>query len=180
MADDKDPPSSESPDSTSPMSDTPSSESSPPSSSESASSKIRNAVARYKGIATVMTAAAGLLTATAGFLKPRDDTATKVTYEQLSKELTKLSEENRSLHDDMVSLRAYVDGYAHGSTVKVAIAEDPKPSRPVGGNQIHHMPEIQVPAAPAGPPPPPPPPLTAKPARSELPSFAALKSQSSF
>lgn len=69
---------------------------------------------RIKSIAVLVTAVAGLVTAVASHLKPRDDSATKASYDALSDELKKLSEETGKQHDDLVSLKSYFDGYMRG------------------------------------------------------------------
>jgi hypothetical protein len=73
--------------------------------------EAKSFVTKAKSAALVLTAAAGLVAAIAANVKPRDDSATKAGYEALSKDIKKLSRESGKLHDDMVQLRAYVDGY---------------------------------------------------------------------
>lgn len=72
-------------------------------------------VARVKASATLLTAITGLILAVAAVVKPRDDSATRESYEVLSKAVQAISAENESQHDDLVALKAYVDGFVRGA-----------------------------------------------------------------
>lgn len=134
----------------------------PPMKPTSTPPEARSFVAKTKGVALVITAIAGLATAVGAHLKPRDDTATKATYDTLSSELKTLSEENGKLHDDLVSLKAYVDGYMRASTLPVTVVT------PKAGSTA--APVVVTP--PPAPPSPPAPDLSPRPKQADPPPFA--------
>jgi hypothetical protein len=68
-----------------------------------------------KNMTALIIAITALVAACSSFFKPRDDRATETSYEAISKSLKDLSDENERQHDDLVALRAYIDGVVHGS-----------------------------------------------------------------
>lgn len=64
---------------------------------------------------SVKTAAAfiAVITAVASWLKPQDNTATKASYDVLSKEVKILSDQSVKNHDDLVAIKSYVDGFTN-------------------------------------------------------------------
>lgn len=89
-------------------------------------------VAKAKSAALVITAAAGLVAAITAHTKPRDDSATKASYEALAKDIKKVSQETGKLHDDVVALRAYVDGYMRAKPdIALPAGSSSRPSAPV-------------------------------------------------
>lgn len=68
-----------------------------------------------KNMTALIIAITALVAACSSFFKPRDDRATETSYETVNKSLKDLSDENQRQHDDLVALRAYIDGVVHGS-----------------------------------------------------------------
>ena len=68
-----------------------------------------------KNMTALIIAITALVAACSSFFKPRDDRATEPSYETINKSLKDLSDENQRQHDDLVALRAYIDGVVHGS-----------------------------------------------------------------
>jgi hypothetical protein len=87
----------------------------PTSMSNSTPPEARGFVARVKASVTLLTAITGLVVATGAILKPRDDTATRESYDTLAKAVQEIGKENETQHDDLVALKAYVDGFVRGA-----------------------------------------------------------------
>jgi hypothetical protein len=62
-------------------------------------------VKQLHGWAALVIAIGGLV---AVFVKPEDHTATKAAYQEITKAIEQLNMQNKSDHDDVVALRAYV------------------------------------------------------------------------
>jgi hypothetical protein len=60
---------------------------------------------RLGALSALVIAIGGIITT---FVKPPDHSATKAAYEELSKAIEQLNVQNKSDHDDIVALRAYV------------------------------------------------------------------------
>jgi hypothetical protein len=68
-----------------------------------------------KNMTALIIAVTALIAACSSFFKPRDDRATEASYETIGQSLKDLSDENERQHDDLVALRAYIDGVVHGA-----------------------------------------------------------------
>jgi len=68
-----------------------------------------------KNMTALIIAITALVAACSSFFKPRDDRATETSYETVNRSLKDLSDENQRQHDDLVALRAYIDGVVHGN-----------------------------------------------------------------
>ncbi len=75
------------------------------------------AVGVLKGWAAIIASIAALVTAVGAILKPTDTSATKATYETLSKAVKDNSEAAARNHDDLVALRAYMEGMRQSQIV---------------------------------------------------------------
>lgn len=73
-------------------------------------------VARMRASATLLTALTGLVIAVGAAVKPRDDSATRESYDTLAKAVQEISRENETQHDDLVALKAYLDGFVRASS----------------------------------------------------------------
>jgi hypothetical protein len=124
--------------------------------------EAKSFVAKARSAALVITAVAGLVAAIAANMKPRDDSATKAGYEELSQQIKEVSRENGKLHDDMVVLKAYIDGYMRSKPDISVSSSSPSPGKP-------SVPVITV-AAPTKKPPAPPD-LGERPAQAEPAPF---------
>jgi hypothetical protein len=60
--------------------------------------------------ATLIASVAGLVTAIGAVFKPQDHTVTQESYEALSQEVHDLVDQQAAEHDDLVALRAYLEG----------------------------------------------------------------------
>lgn len=79
--------------------------------------EARGFVARMKASATLLTAVTGLVIAVGAAVKPRDDSATRESYDTLAKSVQDIGRENETQHDDLVALKAYLDGFLRASSV---------------------------------------------------------------
>jgi hypothetical protein len=101
--------------------------------SESIPPEAKGFVARVKSMATLLTAMAALVAGLGAMFKPQDQTATKSSYEELRtsvKELAKAADDN---HDDLMALRAYLDGYANATKGVTLPAPTVSPPTPTAG-----------------------------------------------
>jgi hypothetical protein len=139
-------------------------------------------------MATVLTALAGLLTAGHAAMKPRDDTATKATYEQLTIEINALSKTVIEQHASLVALRAYVDGLTRAGLDRgegIGLGSVGTLGHGAGSGRLGGAPKrpaASAPKAASAPPPMPPPPMPPPPPVAEAkasapPSFDELKAQ---
>jgi hypothetical protein len=110
--------------------------------------EAKNFVARARGAAVVVASVAGLVTAVGAFVRPRDDSATRASYEALAADVRALSEEQVKAHHDLDALRAYVDGM-RGAPLTVSAA-------PRASASSRALAAPAASAAPSGSPPPPP------------------------
>jgi len=76
---------------------------------------------RYKGLASLLIAAAAFITAMAAIFKPQDKTDTKATYNELKAAVEQNSREDQQNHDDLIALRNYLDGYFKGEGRPIAL-----------------------------------------------------------
>jgi hypothetical protein len=146
----------------------------------------------FRAAAALITSIAGLIVAIGAIAKPRDDSATRESYETLSKAVKDLGAESERQHDDLVSLRAYLDGFLRGAGSPVtrpmpapsasgvsaspgAAAIRPAPVTLVGALDGGAEPASSV--AIAIVPSPPPPPLAARPRPVEPPSFDEVRAK---
>lgn len=142
-----------------------------------------------KHAATALTAAAAIVTAVTSFLKlkeegRRQDQLTKDSYSTLSESVKELSDQSKKQHDDMVALRAYVQGMNDSSRKSMsqmaamvnsaasAAASSPAAPRPQG---VRRPPEVRPPEV---RPDPPLPEIAPKPKFKEPPSYDVLKMKS--
>lgn len=80
-------------------------------------------MARLKAIGQIVASVTALVVAVSALFKPRDDRATQEGYETLAAMVRQVSDDARRNHDDLVALKAYVDGRAsHEVTVTAADA----------------------------------------------------------
>jgi hypothetical protein len=136
-------------------------------------------VARIKSLATLIASITGLVVATSAMLKPRDDRATQQSYETLAREMKELNEDNQQQHDDLVSMRAYLDGYLRGTVpldTRIVMADAGAPDAQAQAQTqdaaaaVHHATEtvIRLPKPPV---------LAPRPKALAPPSFAKVKGQ---
>jgi hypothetical protein len=83
----------------------------PPSSSGRPKSKAKIFIDRMNAMKGVILAISALVASIASFFKPTDTTATKNSYEYLSKQVEQLSKTDVQNHDDVMALRSYLEGY---------------------------------------------------------------------
>jgi hypothetical protein len=95
------------------------SESEPPPSGKSAK------MVKLKAWASVITSMAALVASLGAFLKACDHTLTQNAYNTLSDNITKLSDEQQKNHEDLLSLRGYLDGLSRSP-----LGPAPTPSLP--------------------------------------------------
>ena len=75
---------------------------------------------RLKSIVALVIAITSAITALSALTKPRDDRATQQSYEAVTAAIKELNEENQRQHDDLLSLRVYLDGYVRGNVQSAA------------------------------------------------------------
>lgn len=83
--------------------------------SESIPPEAKGFVARMKSMAVLLTAVTALVAALGTMFKPPDLTATKSGYEELRQSVKELNKATDQNHDDLVTLRAYLEGYANAN-----------------------------------------------------------------
>jgi outer membrane murein-binding lipoprotein Lpp len=78
---------------------------------------------RLKSLTALVIAITALVAACSSFFKPRDDRATQESYDTLAQEIKALNAENQRQHDDLVAMRAYIDGVVHGDVPATRTAD---------------------------------------------------------
>ncbi len=86
---------------------------------------------RLRSWANIIATTAALLTGIAAILKPQDQTAGRETYNELKTAIEQNSKDDRQNHDDIVSLRNYLDGYFNANGKTVILPAGPPPPPPV-------------------------------------------------
>ena len=79
---------------------------------------------RLKGLATVIAASAALATALGAYFKPTDHSATRASYEELSKVMKDMATQADKDHDELVKLGGFVEGLSRaqgGVSMPVAV-----------------------------------------------------------
>jgi len=76
---------------------------------------------RYKGLASILVAAAAFITAMAAIFKPQDTTSTRNSYNELRTAVEQNTKENQQNHDDIVALHNYLDGYFKGEGTPISL-----------------------------------------------------------
>jgi hypothetical protein len=68
---------------------------------------------KIKAAAGMTAAIIALVTSLWNAFKPQDNTVNKATYEVLSKEIQKVSDQTVKNHDDMLSIKSFFDGFTN-------------------------------------------------------------------
>jgi hypothetical protein len=71
-------------------------------------------------IKELVLAIVAIITALVGWFKPPDTKVTQTSYEILSAKMNEIAKATESNHDDIQSLRSYLDGYTKGEARKIA------------------------------------------------------------
>jgi len=72
-------------------------------------------IAKLNAYRNLILAVAALITAIGSWFRPTDTTATKMSFEWTSDKLEKLSTNDVKNHEDVVALKAYMEGYIESS-----------------------------------------------------------------
>lgn len=83
-------------------------------------SKFIKIIAYIVKIKELILAIVAIVTALVGWFKPQDTKVTQASYEILATKMSELSKATESNHDDIQSLRSYLDGYTKGESRKIA------------------------------------------------------------
>ena len=73
-------------------------------------SKGKHFIERLNAYRNIILATAALATAIGSWLKPTDTTATKQSFDWTTKRVEELAKNDVQMHDDIVALRAYLEG----------------------------------------------------------------------
>lgn len=125
--------------------------------------------------AILIASVVALLTSAGAFFKPQDHSVTQASYEELSKSLQALTDQQQKNHDDLVALRAYMVMRAND---QYYVPNLPSAASTGGGEPPKPIPVVRVappsPTTSASAPPPPPPPLHVVTELHQPPSFTTL------
>lgn len=102
-----------------------------PPKSDPPTSKGKLFIERLNAYRNIILATAALATAIGSWLKPTDTTATKQSFEWTSKKVEELAKNDVQMHDDIVAIRAYLDGMRDAQPVTAAPVVAPV-AAPVG------------------------------------------------
>jgi hypothetical protein len=129
----------------------------PPSSSEpipkDTPKRLRNFLMWAHASRHLLTAMAALIAAMAAFFRPQDHTVTKNSYEATTAGIAKLEEEIKKNHEDIVTLRGYIDGALRQPASESMAEPTPAALAPAIAS---HKPRRRLGGASLPPPPPPP------------------------
>lgn len=98
--------------------------------SDPPTSKGKLFIERLNAYRNIILATAALATAIGSWLKPTDTTATKQSFEWTSKKVEELAKNDVQMHDDIVAIRAYLDGMRDAQPITAAPVV--APAAPVG------------------------------------------------
>lgn len=82
-------------------------------------SKFIKTIAYIVKIKELILAIVAIVTALVGWFKPQDTKVTQASYEILATKMSELSKATENNHDDIQSLRSYLDGYIKGESRKI-------------------------------------------------------------
>ncbi|MFA5202990.1 MAG: hypothetical protein WC708_01055 [Lentisphaeria bacterium] len=91
-------------------------------------SKFIRIISYIVSIKELVLAVVAIVTALVGWFKPQDMKVTKASYEILVNRTNEIAKATESNHDDIQSLRSYLDGYTKGEARKIATLVSPAPS----------------------------------------------------
>lgn len=83
-------------------------------------SKFIRVISYIVKIKELILAIVAIITALVGWFKPQDTKVTQTSYEILATKMGEIAKATESNHDDIQSLRSYLDGYAKGEARRVA------------------------------------------------------------
>ena len=83
-------------------------------------SKFIRMISYIVKIKELILAIVAIITALVGWFKPQDTKVTQTSYEILSVKMGEIAKATESNHDDIQSLRSYLDGYTKGEARRVA------------------------------------------------------------
>ena len=83
-------------------------------------SKFVRMISYIVKIKELILAVVAIVTALVGWFKPQDTKVTQASYEILASKMNEVAKATESNHDDIQSLRSYLDGYTKGESRKIA------------------------------------------------------------
>ncbi len=120
---------------------------------------------RIRSWANVIATSAALITAFGALFRPQDMTVNKASYDELKKAVEQLSVDNAKNHDDIVSMRSYMEGARATGFVPIQTSVD-------AGTQDAGPATLVTPASKVTPPLPP---LNVRPQEQKLPDFDSIR-----
>jgi hypothetical protein len=107
-----------------------------PTKSDPPPSKGKYLIDRLNAYRNIILATAALATAIGSWLKPTDTTATKQSFDWTTQKVQELSKNDVQMHDDIVALRAYLEGM--------------RAAQPIAAASVTPAPVVAAPVVPVG------------------------------